>query len=52
VDLGARRVLHAARRRHRSENENVWYVVGYEDHCVWKLEIDDMAAGLARVSVR
>jgi hypothetical protein len=33
------------------KNENVWYVVGYEDHCVWKIEIDDMAAGAARVSV-
>jgi len=32
-------------------DENIWYVVGYEDHCVWKIEIDDMAAGLARVSV-
>ncbi|HKO58064.1 MAG TPA: hypothetical protein VJ276_19510 [Thermoanaerobaculia bacterium] len=21
--------------------ENVWYVVGYEDHCVWKIEIED-----------
>ncbi|HEX2122855.1 MAG TPA: hypothetical protein VHL59_14585, partial [Thermoanaerobaculia bacterium] len=33
------------------KNENVWYVVGYEDHCVWKVEIDDLAAGRARVSV-
>lgn len=32
-------------------DENVWYVVGYEDHCVWKIEIDDLSAGLARVSV-
>lgn len=33
------------------KNENVWYVAGYEDHCVWKIEIEDMNAGLARVSV-
>jgi hypothetical protein len=33
------------------KNENVWYVVGYEDHCVWKIEIQDLDAGLARVSV-
>lgn len=33
------------------KNENVWYVVGYEDHCVWKIQIDDMATGLAHVSV-
>jgi hypothetical protein len=33
------------------KNENVWYVVGYEDHCVWKIEIDDLAAGVVRVSV-
>ncbi len=33
------------------KSENVWYVVGYEDHCVWKIEIDDLSAGLARVSV-
>ena len=33
------------------KNENVWYVVGYEDHCVWKIEIQDMAAGQAIVSV-
>jgi DNA-binding beta-propeller fold protein YncE len=26
-------------------------VVGYEDHCVWKIEIEDLSAGLARVSV-
>jgi hypothetical protein len=32
-------------------NENVWYVVGYEDHCVWKIEIDDLAANRVRVSV-
>ncbi|MFP5246108.1 MAG: hypothetical protein ACLGH0_05395, partial [Thermoanaerobaculia bacterium] len=24
------------------KNENVWYVVGYEDHCVWKIEIEDL----------
>lgn len=33
------------------KNENVWYVVGYEDHCVWKIEIDDLAADRVRVSV-
>ncbi|HEX6095439.1 MAG TPA: hypothetical protein VF432_03865 [Thermoanaerobaculia bacterium] len=33
------------------KNENVWYVVGYEDHCVWKIEIENLDAGLARVSV-
>lgn len=33
------------------KNEHVWYVAGYEDHCVWKIEIEDMDAGLARVSV-
>lgn len=33
------------------KNENVWYVVGYEDHCVWKIEITDLDAGVARVSV-
>lgn len=32
-------------------NENVWYVVGYEDHCVWKIEIEDLAANRVRVSV-
>lgn len=32
-------------------NENVWYVVGFEDHCVWKLEIQDLAANQVRVSV-
>jgi hypothetical protein len=32
-------------------NENVWYVVGYEDHCVWKIEIDDLVANRVRVSV-
>lgn len=32
-------------------NENVWYVVGYEDHCVWKIEIEDLAANEVRVSV-
>lgn len=32
-------------------DENVWYVVGYEDHCVWKLEIEDLAANQVRVSV-
>ena len=33
------------------KNENVWYVVGYEDHCVWKLEIEDLRANRVRVSV-
>ncbi|MDP9191961.1 MAG: hypothetical protein M3P06_09710 [Acidobacteriota bacterium] len=33
------------------QNENVWYVVGYEDHCVWKIEIQDLAANQVRVSV-
>ena len=33
------------------KNENVWYVVGYEDHCVWKIELDDLAANRVRVSV-
>jgi len=33
------------------QNENVWYVVGYEDHCVWKIEIEDLAANRVRVSV-
>jgi len=33
------------------KNERIWYVVGYEDHCVWKIEIEDLDAGLARVSV-
>jgi hypothetical protein len=32
-------------------NENVWYVVGYEDHCVWKIEIEDLATDRVRVSV-
>src|SRR5437867_7829772 len=32
-------------------NENIWYVVGYEDHCVWKIEIEDMATNKVRVSV-
>jgi hypothetical protein len=32
-------------------DENVWYVVGFEDHCVWKIEIEDMAANRVRVSV-
>lgn len=30
-------------------NENIWYVVGYEDHCIWKIEITDFDH--ARVSV-
>src|SRR5688572_18498102 len=33
------------------KNENVWYVVGYEDHCIWKIEIDDLTANRVRVSV-
>lgn len=33
------------------KNENVWYVVGYEDHCVWKIEIEDLAANRVRISV-
>ena len=33
------------------KNENVWYVTGYEDHCVWKIEIEDLAANRVRVSV-
>ena len=33
------------------KNENVWYVVGFEDHCVWKLEIEDLATNRVRVSV-
>ncbi len=33
------------------KNDKVWYVVGYEDHCVWKIEVEDMDAGRARVSV-
>jgi hypothetical protein len=33
------------------KNENVWYVVGYEDHCVWKIEIEDLASSRVRVSV-
>lgn len=32
-------------------DENIWYVVGYEDNCVWKIEIADMAANRVRVSV-
>lgn len=32
-------------------DEDVWYVVGYEDHCVWKIEIQDLAANQVRVSV-
>jgi hypothetical protein len=32
-------------------DENVWYVVGYEDHCVWKIEIEDLAANRVRLSV-
>lgn len=32
-------------------NENIWYVAAYEDHCIWKVEIANMAAGLATVSV-
>ncbi|HJQ38309.1 MAG TPA: hypothetical protein VKB93_14325, partial [Thermoanaerobaculia bacterium] len=33
------------------KNENVWYVAGYEDHCVWKIEIDDLESNRVRVSV-
>lgn len=33
------------------KNENVWYVVGYEDHCVWKIEIEDLETNRVRVSV-
>ena len=32
-------------------DEDVWYVVGYEDHCVWKIEIEDLATNQVRVSV-
>jgi hypothetical protein len=33
------------------KNENVWYVAGYEDHCVWKIEIEDLETNRVRVSV-
>ena len=33
------------------KNENIWYVVGYEDHCVWKIEIEDLETNRVRVSV-
>ncbi|HEX7828839.1 MAG TPA: hypothetical protein VF787_04255 [Thermoanaerobaculia bacterium] len=33
------------------QNENVWYVVGYEDHCVWKIEIANLETNDVRVSV-
>lgn len=33
------------------KNESVWYVAGYEDHCIWKIEIEDLAANDVRVSV-
>ena len=33
------------------KNEGVWYVVGYEDHCVWKIEIEDLQTNRVRVSV-
>lgn len=32
-------------------NENIWYVVGYEDHCVWKIEIEELASNRVTVSV-
>lgn len=32
-------------------DENVWYVVGYEDHCVWKVELEDLRTNKVRVSV-
>lgn len=33
------------------KNENVFYVVGYEDHCVWKIEVTDARTGDVKVSV-
>jgi hypothetical protein len=33
------------------KNENVWYVAGFEDHCVWKIEIEDLETNRVRVSV-
>jgi hypothetical protein len=33
------------------QNENIFYVVGYEDHCVWKIEITDARTNDVRVSV-
>jgi hypothetical protein len=33
-------------------NENVWYVAGFEDHCIWKIEIADLAANPAANNAR
>jgi DNA-binding beta-propeller fold protein YncE len=33
------------------QNENVWYVAGYEDHCIWRVEIEDLETNRVRVSV-
>jgi hypothetical protein len=33
------------------KDENVWYVAGFEDHCVWKIEIRDLEANDVRVTV-
>jgi hypothetical protein len=33
------------------KTENVWYVAGYEDHCIWKIEIEDLESNRVRVSV-
>jgi hypothetical protein len=32
-------------------NENIWYVAGFEDHCVWKVEIENLETNAVRVSV-
>jgi hypothetical protein len=33
------------------KNENVWYVAGYEDHCIWKVEIENLETNAVRVTV-
>jgi hypothetical protein len=33
------------------QNEKIWYVAGFEDHVIWKIEIIDMASNNVRVSV-
>ncbi len=32
-------------------NENIWYVAGFHDHAIWKVEITDRATMAANVSV-
>lgn len=34
------------------KNDKVLYVAGFEDHCIWKVEIIDLACNKVEISVR